>query len=68
MNPRVLNIFLYQFNSWDFSGGPLLGALAANAGGGSGSIPGQGSKIPQAMWHSQKIREKSILIKKKISS
>ena len=67
MNPRVLNIFLCQFSSWDSSGSPVLGALAAGAGC-SGLIPGQGTKIPQAMRHSQKIRKKSILIKKKKKS
>ena len=38
---------------WDFPGGPVVNTLPFNAGG-VGSIPGQGTKIPQATWHSQK--------------
>ena len=37
----------FKSNLWDFPGGPAVRTSASNAGGG-GSIPGQGSKIPQA--------------------
>ena len=33
---------------WDFSGGPLVKNLLPNTGD-VGSIPGQGTKIPQAI-------------------
>ena len=32
---------------WDFHGGPVVNSLPSNAGG-TGSIPGQGAKIPRA--------------------
>ena len=34
--------------SRDFPGGPVVGSSPSNAGG-SGSIPGQGPKIPHAL-------------------
>ena len=33
----------------DFPGGPVVKNLPSNAGG-TGCIPGQGTKIPQAAW------------------
>ena len=33
--------------------------LHASNAGGAGSIPGQGDKIPQAVWHGQKERKKN---------
>ena len=39
--------------SRDLPGSPWLRLHASNAGG-VGSIPGQGTKIPHAVWHSQK--------------
>ena len=39
---------LHIKNCKDFSGGPLVKNLADNAGD-TGLIPGQGTKIPQAM-------------------
>ena len=41
----------------DFHGGPVSGLHAASAGG-TGSVPGQGTKIPHATWHGQKIKTK----------
>ena len=37
----------------DFPGSPVVKTPASTAGG-TGSIPGQGTKIPHATWHSQK--------------
>ena len=31
--------------------------LCASNRGGAGLIPGQGSKIPRALWHNQKIKQ-----------
>ena len=39
--------------SRDFPGGPVVKNLPSNAGDTS-LIPGQGTKIPHAVWHSQK--------------
>ena len=42
---------------WEFPGFPLVELHASSAGGtGSGLIPGQETKIPQAMQHSQEKR------------
>ena len=38
--------------SWDFPGGPLLKTLPSSVEG-VGSLPGQGSKTPRAMWCGQ---------------
>ena len=38
-----------SFILWDFPGGPVVGTSPSNAGGVS-SIPGQGAKIPHALW------------------
>ena len=38
---------------WNFPGGPGVKNPPSNAGD-TGSIPGQGTKIPHAVWHSQK--------------
>ena len=34
---------------WDFPGGPVVKTSPSNAGG-AGSVLGQGTKIPQALW------------------
>ena len=34
--------------------------LSASTAGGTGSIPGRGTKIPRAVWHSQKIKIKQM--------
>ena len=34
---------------WDFPGGPVVKTLPSTTGG-AGSIPGQGTKIPHALW------------------
>ena len=41
-------------------------ALGASTAGGTGSSPGWGTKIPQAMWHGQKKKGKifPLIIKK----
>ena len=72
------NIFLKRINGWiekcpdgyvlktsirDFSGGPVVKTLRAPNAGGTGSIPGRGTKIPHAARRSQKKKKKpSILI------
>ena len=38
-----------EFTYQDFPGGPVVKTLPSNAGGAS-SIPGQGDKIPHALW------------------
>ena len=44
-------IWQYQnYKSWDFSDGPVVKNPPCNAGD-TGSIPGQGTKIPHAMGH-----------------
>ena len=40
----------------DFPGSPVVKTPGPNAGG-TGSIPGQGSKIPHATQHGQKINK-----------
>ena len=39
---------------WEFPGSPVVSAFAAE---GMGSIPGQGTKILQAVWHSEKLKK-----------
>ena len=42
----------------DFPGGPVVKTLPSNAGG-AGSIPGQGAKLPHALWPKhQNIKQK----------
>ena len=41
----------------DFPGGPVTKTPPSNARN-EGLIPGQGTKVPQAMWCSQKIKNK----------
>ena len=48
---------------WDFPAGPRLRFHASNAGA-EGSIPGQGTKIPHYVWHSQKKSAGLILSRK----
>ena len=46
---------------WDFPGGPVVRTLPSSAGG-AGSIPGQGAKIPHALWpKNQKHKTAAIL-------
>ena len=42
--------------SLDFPGGPVVKTLSFHCSGGSSSVPGQGTKIPQALQFSQKIK------------
>ena len=43
---------------WDFPGSPVVKTSPSNAGG-VGSIPGQGAKIPHALWpKNQNIKQK----------
>ena len=44
--------------NWDFPGSPVGKTPASNAGG-MGSIPGGGAKIPHAVLHSQKEKDKT---------
>ena len=48
-NLEVKNIIteILKLNGWDFPGGPVVKNLPYNAGD-TGSIPGQGTKIPHA--------------------
>ena len=58
----------YQFkNLSDFDSGPVVQwlRLCASTAGGAGSIPTQGTKIPHATWHGQKIF-KNLIKKRKI--
>ena len=51
--PVVKNLY-----SRDFPGCPVVKTLPSNAGG-AGSIPGQGAKIPHALWpKNQNIKQK----------
>ena len=43
--------------SWEFPGGPVVRTRRFHCCGLS-SIPGQGTKIPQAAWHGQKKKKK----------
>ena len=54
---------------WDFPGGPVVKASPSNAGG-AGLIPGQGAKIPHALWpKKQNIKQKQYcFIKNSIKS
>ena len=59
--------FLFSFLNFilrEFSGGPRLGLCVSTATG-TGSIPGQGTKILHAGWHSQKKenRRKNLILK-----
>ena len=68
---------LFKEDARDFPGGPVVKNLPSNAGD-AGLIPGQGTKIPQAVeqlilyttrktQHSQKEKKKKkLIIKKKI--
>ena len=52
--PDVVGIFFkYKENSWEFPGGPVVRTLCFHYGG-LDSIPGRGTKIPQAAGHGQK--------------
>ena len=39
--------------SWEFPGSSWWLGLRTSTADGMGSIPGQGTKFPQVMWHSQ---------------
>ena len=61
--PVTSNTFIYlTVRQWEFPGGPVVRTRRFHCSG-LGSIPGQGTKIPQAMWLGQKskqtIRQKS---------
>ena len=45
--------FFKKKDTRDFFGGPMVNTLPSNAGG-VVLIPGPGTKIPHAMWYSQK--------------
>ena len=45
LNARNKSIWLK-----DFPGGPVAKTSPSSAGGWAGSIPGQGTKIPHALW------------------
>ena len=59
-HPPCLRLHLFQapapqgqdqnLNYWDFPGCPVLKALDTSTAGSTGSIPGQGTKIPPAEW------------------
>ena len=44
---------VYKFSKREFPGGPVVKTWCFHYDG-LGSIPGQGTKIPQAKWYSQK--------------
>ena len=44
----------FKINSWESSGGPVVGTWVS----GPGSIPGLGTRIPQAVLHEQKNKKK----------
>ena len=45
--------------SWEFPGVPVVRTLVFRTSAeGPGSIPGRGTKIPQAVWHNQKQKKK----------
>ena len=45
----------FKINSWESSGGPVVGTQVS----GPGSIPGLGTRIPQAVLHDQKTKRKN---------
>ena len=51
-----------ECSHWDFSGGSVMRLYASTAKG-TGLIPGQRTNITQAMWHSQKKKERKELYK-----
>ena len=56
----------FSFNptsSLDFSGRPVVKTLCFHCRG-MGSIPAQGTKIPHAMWHSKRNKEKNFFLNK----
>ena len=58
---RLTNYTCYIIkNNWDFPGSPVVKTPPSNAED-VGSIPGQGTKIPHAMWS----RDKKIKINEK---
>ena len=42
---------------WDIPAGPMVKTPHASNAGGMDLIPGQGTKSPHAVWHSQKKKE-----------
>ena len=62
---RIGALQLVKWPSGDFPGGPILGICSSNAGD-SGSIPGQGAKILQAVWCGQKNNRTTIKKKKEL--
>ena len=59
---RIGALQLVKWSSGDFPGGPVLGICSSSAGD-TGSIPGRGTKILQAVWCGQ--RNNRTAIKKK---
>ena len=49
--------FLILRPSWDFPGGLVVKTLCFHCRGGTGSIPGRGTKIPQAARRGQKVKK-----------
>ena len=52
---------------WDFPGGPVVKTSPSKAGG-AGSIPGQGTKIPLALWPKNQNIKKSNIVKNLINT
>ena len=44
---------------WEFPGNPVVSAFTAE---GMRSIPGRGTKILQAVWHSQKLKKRNPVV------
>ena len=55
---QVVRVILLKHEAEDFPGGPVVKTSPSNAGD-TGSIPGQGAKIPHASWpKNQNIKQK----------
>ena len=50
-----------NWNNWGFPGGPAVRTQSFYCGG-PGSVLGQGTKIPQAVWHGQKAKTEIIAV------
>ena len=60
INPLELWCVILLMCYWDFPGSPVVKTSPSNAGG-AGLIPGQGAKIPNALWPKTKNKTEAIL-------
>ena len=59
-DPKVREPLLFKKTFRDYPGGPVVKTLPSNAGG-TGSVPGQGTKVPYTLWlKNQSIKQKQL--------